>query len=91
MNTSLVVIAVELFCALIALNLICCPSLKPWAVAVTTPGLATEIAEAATAVWVDKLSTVAVAPEVEPVIVSPVVNAVLEFTFKCVNILMSNR
>ena len=38
-----------------------------------TPGLATEIKVIVTVV-VDKLSTVAVAPEVEPVIFSPVVN-----------------
>ena len=73
-NTSLVDIATELFWAEIALNVICWPSFKPCAVADTTPGLATVIDDAATAVVVDILSTVPVAPEVEPVIVSPVVN-----------------
>ena len=67
-NISLVVIAVELFWALIALNLICCPSFKLWPVAVTTPGLAAEIVDALKLTVVDKLSNVAVAPEVEPVI-----------------------
>jgi len=54
-NTSLVVIAVELFCAEIALNY------------------------------------VPVAPELPPVIVSPVVNDWLVVMFKWVNILTSNR
>ena len=55
------------------------------------PGFATDIAPTAFVVTVDKLSTVAVAPEVPPVIFSPVVNEVFDVMFKCVNILISNR
>ena len=77
-NISVVCIATELFWALIALNLICWPSFKWGSPAkATTPGLATERPFVVTSEVVDKLSTVAVAPEVSPVIFSTVVNDIL--------------
>ena len=92
-NTSVAWTAAPPIVKLGVKNLICCPSFNPWPVEFTTPGFATVILPEVIAfdVVVDKLSTVAVAPEVLPVIFSPVVNVVFDVIFKCVNILISNR
>ena len=70
---------------------ICWPSTNPWLEAVITVGVACVKLSTASVPFTYTLSTIAVAPEVLPVIFSPAEKLVLVVKFKWVNISISNK